>query len=62
MKLSRLYRFILLATAGGMLLQTTNISCQKQIAQTFGTSFAEALGSALVTWLTGALQNGGTGT
>jgi hypothetical protein len=61
MKLSRLYRFVLLATAGGMLFQTANTSCTKQIFQTLGTSFAESLGPALVTVITSALQNG-TGT
>jgi hypothetical protein len=62
MKLSFLYRFVLLAAAGGVLFQTGSVSCQKQIAQSFGTSFVEALAPALVELLTGALQNGTTGT
>ncbi len=52
---NRVYRFILLATAGGMLFEATEVSCQKQMAQTFGTSFLNALGPALAQWITNAL-------
>jgi hypothetical protein len=62
MKRSRLYRFVLLVAAGGALFQAGNVSCQKQIAQTFGTSFAEALAPALVDWLTTTLPTGASTT
>ena len=62
MRLSRLYRFLLLAAAGGMLFQTSTVSCQKQIAESFGVSFAEAFGTALAAIIAGAIQGGTTGT
>jgi hypothetical protein len=56
MKRSRLWRFALLAMAGGMVFQTATPSCQKQVLQEFGTSFATALGPALVNIIVAALQ------
>ncbi len=60
MNWNRLWRFALLAMTGGIVFQTATPSCQKQVLQEFGTSFATALGPALVNIITAALQGGTT--
>ncbi len=58
MNLRRLYRFVLLAAAGGMVFQTAT-SCS-QIMDTFATSAVPILTSTLTSAITDALQGGAT--
>ncbi len=59
MKLRRLYQFLLLAAAGGMVFQTT-ASCQQQFIETFATTMVETLVSVIVSSLASGLSTGTT--
>jgi len=58
MNLRRLYRFVLLAAAGGMVFQTAT-SCS-QIMDTFATAAIPTLTSTLTSLITDTLQGGTT--
>ncbi len=56
MKLSRMYRFLLLAIAGGALFQTTHTSCFHESLTTFGTTFAQEFATSLAALIATAFQ------
>ncbi len=58
MKLGRWFRLALLATLGGMILQTATC-CPTQVAEEFAAAFVQAASPALVSAITSSLQASG---
>jgi hypothetical protein len=60
MRLNRVFRFVLLLAAGGMVFQATS-SCTSVFLETLATGFVQAAASAVTSSITDAVTSG-TGT